>query len=144
MILLDTNVISEPLKPGSDPNVLAWIDAQTMETLFVSTITLAELRFGIAVMPEGKRKSVLQRRLEEEVIPLFDGRVLSFDDGASKAYAEVRARARATGKAIGTADAYIAAVAVAHGFSVATRDTSPFEAAGCEFINPWEVGREHQ
>ncbi|MFZ2825186.1 type II toxin-antitoxin system VapC family toxin [Hydrogenophaga sp.] len=144
MILLDTNVISEPLKPGSDPNVLAWIDAQTMETLFVSTITLAELRFGIAVMPEGKRKSVLQRRLEEEVIPLFDGRVLSFDEGASKAYAEVRARARAAGKAIGTADAYIAAVAVAHGFSVATRDTSPFEAAGCEFINPWEVGREHQ
>ncbi len=142
MILLDTNVISEPLKPGSDPNVLAWIDAQTVETLFVSTITLAELRFGIAVMPDGKRKSGLQRRLEEEVIPLFEGRVLTFDDRASRAYAEVRARARAAGKAIGTADAYIAAVAVAHGFVVATRDTSPFEAAGCEFINPWEVGHE--
>jgi toxin FitB len=144
MILLDTNVISEPLKPGSNPNVLAWIDAQSVETLFVSTITLAELRFGLAVMPDGKRKSVLQRRLEEEVIPLFKGRVLSFDDGASRAYAELRAHARAAGKAIGTADAYIAAVAVAHGITVATRDTSPFEAAGCAFINPWEVRHENK
>ena len=141
MILLDTNVISEPLKPGGEPNVLAWIDAQTVETLYLSTITLAELRFGIAVMPDGKRKSVLQRRLEEEVVPIFEGRILSFDVDASKAYAVIRARARAAGKAIGTADAYIAAVAVAHGFAVATRDTSPFEAAGCEFINPWEQGR---
>jgi hypothetical protein len=143
MILLDTNVISEPLKPGGEPNVLAWIDAQTVETLYLSTITLAELRFGIAVMPGGKRKSVLQRRLEEEVVPIFGGRILSFDVDASKAYAEIRARARVAGKAIGTADAYIAAVAVAHGFAVATRDTSPFEAAGCEFINPWEHGRDN-
>ena len=117
MILLDTNVISEPLKPGGEPNVLAWIDEQTVETLYLSTITLAELRFGIAVMPDGKRKSVLQRRLEEEVVPIFEGRILSFDVDASKACAEI--------------------------FAVATRDTRPFDAAGCEFINPWEHGRDN-
>lgn len=138
MILLDTNVISEPLKPGSDPAVLAWIDAQTVETLFVSTITLAELRFGIAVMPDGKRKAGLREQLEERVVPLFSGRILSFDAECSMAYATIRSRARLDGKAIGAADGYIAAVAAVHGFMVATRDTSPFEAAGCEVINPWE------
>ena len=139
MILIDTNVVSEPWKPVPDARVLDWLDAQAIETLFLSAITVAELRFGIAAMPEGKRRTVLHDRLKDEVLPLFSGRILPFDLDVSKAYATLMAAARGSGKAIGTADGYIAATALAHGFSVATRDVSPFEAAGLKVINPWDV-----
>jgi len=139
MILLDTNVISEPLRLAADPGVLAWIDAQNIETLYMAAISLAELRFGVAALPAGKRKNTLHQQLERRVIPLFKGRILSFDVEASEAYAELRAKARAKGKAIGTADGYIAATASANGLSVATRDTAPFEAVGIEVINPWQI-----
>ena len=137
MILLDTNVVSEPLKAPGDLKVLAWIDAQIIETLYLSAISLAELRFGVAVLPEGKRRDILHQRLEQRVLPLFAGRILSFDAPASDAYATLRSRARAAGKAIAPADGYIAGIAATHGFAVATRDTSPFEAAGVAVINPW-------
>jgi predicted nucleic acid-binding protein len=137
MILLDTNVISEPLRTSGDTNVLEWIDAQIIETLFLSTISIAELRFGIAVLPEGKRRDTLYSSLEQRVLPLFAGRILSFDDPASRAYATLRASARTAGQAIAPADGYIAAIALTHGFVVATRDTSPFVAAGLTVINPW-------
>ena len=94
MILLDTNVVSEPLKAPGDMNVLAWIDAQIIETLYLSAISLAELRFGVAVLPEGKRRDLLHQRLEQRVLPLFAGRILSFDAPASDAYATLRSRAR--------------------------------------------------
>ncbi|GLQ89284.1 type II toxin-antitoxin system VapC family toxin [Dyella flagellata] len=139
MILLDTNVISEPLRLTASPEVLAWIDAQNIETLYLAAISLAELRFGVAALPAGKRKESLHHNLERRVIPLFKGRILSFDAEAAQAYAELRARARAAGKAIGTADGYIAATAAANGLAVATRDVAPFEAAGVEVINPWET-----
>jgi predicted nucleic acid-binding protein len=137
MILLDTKVISEPLKARGDMNVLAWIDAQIIETLYISAITLAELRFGIAVLPNGHRRDTLHTGLEQRVLPLFAGRILPFDDAASKAYATLRASARAAGRAMAPADGYIAGIACTHGFIVATRDTSPFEAAGLTVINPW-------
>lgn len=137
MIVLDTNVISELWKIEPDSNVLAWIDAQMVETLYLSTITIAELRFGLASMPEGKRRTIYQDRLEQEVLPAFAGRILSFDLGASHAYAQLMARAKQTGRAIGKADGYIAATAAARGLSIATRDISPFEAAGLNVINPW-------
>ena len=137
MILLDTNVVSEPLKSSGDMNVHAWIDAQIIETLYLSAISLAELRFGIAVLPDGKRRETLYSSLERRVLPLFAGRILPFDEAASQAYATLRARARAAGQAIAPADGYIAAIAATHGFAVATRDTSPFEAADLPVINPW-------
>ena len=137
MILLDTNVVSEPLKATGDPNVLAWIDEQIIETLYLSTISLAELRFGIAVLPEGKRRDTLHHSLEQRILPLFAGRILFFDDSASKFYATLRARARLEGLAIAPSDGYIAAIAAAHGLTVATRDMSPFDAAGLAVINPW-------
>jgi predicted nucleic acid-binding protein len=136
VILLDTNIISEALRPSGDPAVLAWLDAQAIETLFLSTITLAELRFGIAAMPMGQRRQTLDLALAQRVLPLFEGRVLPFSIAAAEAYGDLRARARAAGKAIGTADGYIAAIAAAHGLAVATRDASPFEAAGVRFIRP--------
>ena len=139
MILIDTNVISELWKPGPDSNVLAWIDAQTIETLYLSAITVAELRYGLAMMPDGKRRTIYQERLEREVLPTFAGRVLAFDLDTSKTYAELMARARAEGKAIAKADGYIAATAAMHGLIVATRDTSPFEAGGLVVIDPWNA-----
>jgi len=137
MILLDTNVISEPWKPAPDETVVAWLDAQAIETLFISAITIAELRFGIAAMPTGKRQMTLRDRLESEVLPHFAERILPFDVATSQFYSDLMARARVSGKAIGMADGYIAATAAANGFTVATRDSSPFEAAGLKVINPW-------
>ena len=139
MILLDTHVISEPLKLTGDVGVITWIDAQIIETLYLSTISLAELRFGIAALAPGKRKDTLHASLEQRILPLFVDRILPFDAAASEAYAVLRARARAQGKAIATADGYIAATASRHGLIVATRDTGPFEAAGLSVINPWNT-----
>lgn len=139
MILLDTNVVSEPLRLTGNPAVQAWLDAQTAETLFLSAICLAELRFGIAALPAGKRRDSLHASLEQRIVPLFDGRILPFDAAASESYTALRARARAEGKAIAPADGYIAAIARTHGLMVATRDTAPFKAAGLTVINPWLV-----
>ncbi|MEO8410833.1 MAG: type II toxin-antitoxin system VapC family toxin [Propionivibrio sp.] len=141
MIVLDTNVISELWKVAPDPNVRAWIDAQMVETLYLSAITVAELRFGLAAMPAGKRRAIYQDRLEGEVLPAFTGRVLPFDLDASQAYADLMAQASAAGKAIGKADGYLAATAAARGLIFATRDISPFEAAGLKIVNPWETGQ---
>ncbi|KQR36141.1 plasmid stability protein StbB [Rhizobium sp. Leaf155] len=137
MILLDTNVISEPWKPAPDIAVLTWLDAQAIETLFISAISIAELRFGIASMPSGKRQTILHDRLEGEVLPIFDGRILPFNVGTSRFYADLMASSRTSGKAIGKADGYIAATAAENHLAVATRDTNPFEAAGLRVINPW-------
>ncbi|MBN3201303.1 type II toxin-antitoxin system VapC family toxin [Pectobacterium brasiliense] len=139
MILLDTNVISEPQRPNPNAHVLDWIDAQALETLYLSAITVAELRAGIALMPAGKRRDGLHENLEKRLLPMFANRVLSFDMACTKAYAELLAKSRDAGLAVETADAFIAAVALANGFAVATRDTTPFEAAGLNVINPWEA-----
>ena len=137
MILVDTNVISEPLRRAPESRVIAWIDAQAIETLYLAAITVAELRFGVASLPTGKRQDRLRQSLERQVLPLFAGRVLPFDMAASLSYAESMAKARAAGLAIGVADGYIAATAAANGMMVATRDTSPFEAADVPTVNPW-------
>lgn len=139
MILIDTNVVSEPLRKAPAARVIEWIDAQPLETLYLSAITVAELRFGVASLPAGKRRDDLGESLERQVLPLFAGRVLPFDLAASQAYAELMVRARAAGVAIGAADGYIAATAVANGAMVATRDTAPFEAAGLNVIDPWKA-----
>lgn len=137
MIVLDTNVISESLRLKPDVDVITWLDAQMIETLYLSTISLAELRFGVAVLPPGKRRETLHVSLEQRILPLFSGRILPFDTAASQAYALVCAGARAKGLAIAPADGFIAATAATHGMMVATRDTAPFEAAGLTVINPW-------
>lgn len=140
MIVLDTNVISEPLRPAPSSSVLAWLDRQNIETLFLATISLAELRYGVAALPEGRRKQGLGAALDDRIIALFGSRVLPFDRAAADAYAVVRTRAKAAGVAISAADGYIAATAMAAGFAVATRDARPFVAAGVTVIDPWSVG----
>lgn len=139
MILLDTNVISEPLRPRPDFHVIEWIDAQSLETLYLSAITVAELRTGVALLPNGKRKAILHESLEKKILPMFTGRILSFDLPCTQAYADLIVKARTSGLAIAAADGYIAAIASANRFTVATRDTSPFKAAGVAVLNPWET-----
>lgn len=138
MILLDTNVVSEPLRPEPEARVIEWIDAQPLETLCLSAITVAELRAGVAMLPTSKRRNRLHENLEKQVLPLFTGRVLALDLACTQAYAKLMAKARAAGLAIATADGYIAATAASNGLTVATRDTSPFKAAGAAVVNPWE------
>lgn len=139
MILLDTNVVSEPLRQAPSTRVIEWIDAQPLETLFLTAITVAELRAGAALLPAGGRRTGLQEQLEKRILPLFAGRVLSFDMACTSAYAALIAKSRRAGRAVSTADACIAAIAAANGFAVATRDTSPFEAAGVAVIDPWRA-----
>jgi predicted nucleic acid-binding protein len=115
MIVLDTNVVSEPLKAAASPAVIAWLDRQNIETLFLSAISLAELRYGVAALPGGRRKDGLRTALEERIFSLFGSRILAFDTAAADAYAAIRARAKAAGKIIGASDGYIAATAAAHG-----------------------------
>jgi len=138
MILLGTNLISEPQRRAPNPRVLDWLDAQALETLYLSAITVAELRAGVALMPPGKRRDSLNTYLESHLLAMFANRVLDCDLSCTQAYAELLAKPRAAGSTVQTADAFIAAVALAHGFYVATRDTKPFEAAGVKVINPWE------
>jgi toxin FitB len=138
MILLDTNVISEPLRRAPEARVIEWIDAQPMETLFLSAMTVAGLRAGVALLPAGRRRAALHQSLEKQVLPLFAGRVLPFDLACTNAYAELLAKVRKSRSGIETADACIAAVAIANAFAVATRDTGPFQAAGLTVINPWK------
>ncbi|MFC4375440.1 type II toxin-antitoxin system VapC family toxin [Nocardia halotolerans] len=137
MIILDTDVVSEPLRAAPDPRVVKWLDGQPLHALYLSAVTVAELRFGIAAMPSGRRRDLLSERVETQVLPLFNGRVLAFDVAVSAAYAELMARACADGHAIGTADRYIAATAAEAGMSVATRDAGPFVAAGVPVVDPW-------
>lgn len=136
MIVLDTNVVSEAMKRSSDPAVSAWLNEQVAETLYLSSVTLAELLYGIGTLPAGRRKDALAGTLDG-LLELFGKRVLPFDADAARCYAQLATKARAAGKGFPTPDGYIAAIAVANGFSVATRDTSPFEAAGVAVTNPW-------
>ena len=137
MILLDTNVVSEVMKAKPDVAVLTWLDAQSVDTLFISSITLAELKFGIGALPDGRRKDGLNQALQG-VLLLLEGRVLAFDTDAAQHYAELAVSARSAGKGFPSPDGYIAAIASARGFTVATRDIAPFEAARLKVINPWQ------
>ena len=140
MIVLDINVVSEAMKPEPAASVRAWLNEQVAQTLFLSSITLAELLFGIASLPDGRRKIALAETLDG-VLRLFEGRVLPFDVDAARCYARLAKKAREAGRGFPTPDGYIAAIATASGFIVATRDTGPFAAADVRTINPWDVGR---
>jgi predicted nucleic acid-binding protein len=137
VIILDTNVVCEPMKVNANPAVAAWLDRQAAETLFLTAVGLAELLVSVAVMPAGRRREGVGAALGELVSRLFGARILPFDENAARAYAALAARARAAGCALSVADAEIAAIAAVTGFTVATRDAAPFVAAGVPVIDPW-------
>ena len=138
MIILDTNVVSEPLKPKPDAAVLTWLDRQSPETLYLTTITLAELQAGIEILPAGKRRKAL-RETTTELAVQFEGRVLSFDQESAHAFGRVFADTQAAGNPIHFGDCSIAAITVSRGFALATRNVRDYKGAGIELINPWDA-----
>ncbi len=138
MIILDTNVISEPMRSRPDQRVLGWLDMQNLETLYLTTVTVGELRYGLSALPTGRRRDGLTERLEKHTLPLFAGRILPYDLDATAHYAQLMSVARSAGPTMTTADGMIAASAAAAGFTVATRDTAPFQTAGIPTIDPWQ------
>lgn len=137
MIVLDTNVVSEAMKPEPHPAVRAWLNDQAAETLYLSSVTLAELLFGIAALPAGKRKDMLAQTLDG-LMGLFRDRVLPFDTDAARRYAELAVTAKTSRRGVPMPDGSIAAIAASRGFIVASRDTAP-EATRWSVINPWEA-----
>jgi toxin FitB len=137
MILLDTNVVSEPMRRNPDRRVQDWLDAQAIETLSLSTISLSELLLGIENLPAGKRRTALAAALGEQIVSLFDDRIIPFDVAAAQAYAKIVVRVRRQGQPISVADGQIAAIAEARNLTVASRDEAPFRAAGLAVVNPW-------
>jgi predicted nucleic acid-binding protein len=139
MILLDTNVISEPLKPVPDPRVMAWLDLQIIETFYLPTIALAEILTGIEGMPHGKRRQTAENTARNVFQSLIGPRYLSFDQQAAETHPVLRIKAQQRGVIVSFADCQIAAIASVHNLTVATRDTAPFLAMDVPTINPWEI-----
>lgn len=139
MFLIDTNVISELMRATPAPSVLNWFSTQDPSTLFLSAVTEAELRTGIAILPAGQRREGLRAALDATIAEDFEGRILPFDSDAAKTYAEIAAARRASGRPIADADCQIAAIARSMGAMVATRNIEDFDGCGVPVINPWDT-----
>ncbi len=137
MILLDTNVVSELLRPNPDPAVEIWVGAREAMQLYFSAVGEAELRYGVAILPVGRRRTALASAIEAILREDFSGRILAFDSDAARAYAEIAAARRAAGRATSPADCQIAAIAQSRGLTVATRNASDFESFNVKVVNPW-------
>lgn len=137
MIILDTNVLSECLRPKPDPHVLAWFSAQSRASLFTTTIVESEILYGIRLLPDGARKVALTEAIRAIFDHDFSGRVLSFDRGAASAYAELASSRKAAGRPIAQFDAMIAAVTYSTGAVLATRNLKDFEECKIDLLNPW-------
>ena len=135
MILVDTNVLSELTKPKPEDRIVTWLEVNE-PALAVPTIALAELRYGIARLPRGRRRSSLLR-FWQTTCEQFRGRVFSFDERAAETYGEVAAAAERAGRRLNVQDGQIAAIALVHGMQVATRNADHFEATGVVIVNPW-------
>jgi predicted nucleic acid-binding protein len=137
MIVLDTNVISEILRPAPDARTMAWLEAQQRSALFTTTVTRAELLYGVRLLQDSRRKE----RLAEAALAIFTedlaGRVLSFDGDAADAYAQIAAARKTAGKPISQFDAMIAAIARSRGAHLATRNVKDFVDCGIQVIDPW-------
>jgi toxin FitB len=137
MILLDTNVISELMRPRPDTDVVSWFDSVDGLPLFISTVTEAELWSGLYLLPDGKRRTALEELIAETLAVDFAGRILPFDSASALAYGKISARRGKLGRPINTADCQIAAIAQVRGFKVATRDVRGFENCEIEIVDPW-------
>ena len=137
MILLDTNVVSELMKPRPDPRVESWIAAQSAEELFITAVTEAELRFGIEILPPGDRRQQLQIALVGMLEEDFAGLILPFDSAAAAVYATIAVDRRQTGRPISQMDAQIAAIARSRAATLATRNVADFQGCGIVIVDPW-------
>ncbi len=138
MIVLDTNVLSEVLRPQPERRVLVWLDGQPANSVFTTAITQGEILYGIRLLADGQRR----RKLWDAATAIFDddfaGRVLSFDSDAAGHYADIGASRRSAGRPISQFDATIAAITRSHGATLATRNSKDFDGCGIDLVNPWE------
>ena len=139
MIVLDTNVLSETMKPAPAAEVLHWLAGQPAARIFTTSISQAEILYGLELLPRGKRRAALQSAVEAMFEEDFAGRILPFDADAARLFPRIAASRRAAGRPIAQADAQIAAIARSRGASLATRNTGDFESCGVTLLNPWQV-----
>lgn len=138
MIVLDTNVVSEGMRSAPHPRVLAWLAAQDASAVAVTAVTMAEMLYGIALLPPGRRRSTLARNLGLFVNEFLGGRIIAFDGPAAERFADIVAARRARGRPMSQLDGMVAAIAATAGARIATRDTRDFEHCGIDIINPWD------
>jgi predicted nucleic acid-binding protein len=138
VIILDTNVLSELMTPAPAPKVVSWVvNQRSLETVFISTITVAEILYGVELLPAGKRRDKLESEAQAMFSEDFAGRILSFDEESARAFSQIASTRRKHGRPIADFDAQIAAIAHMHGAALATRNTADFEGCGVQLINPW-------
>ena len=137
MIVLDTNVVSELMRPQPDESVVRWVERQSRADLVTTSITKAEILYGVAILPDGRRKSALAAGADRMFQQALGGPILAFDATAATFYAAIRSLRGRTGKPIAPLDAQIAAIALTVGAAVATRNVADFEGCGVAVINPW-------
>jgi len=137
MIVLDTNVISEMMKPRASDTVCQWMAAQVEGAMYTTSITLAEVHYGLELLPVGKRRSALEEATEIMFEQTLNGRILLFDEDAARVFAQIMAKRDRLGKPMGEMDAQIAAIARSRGAAVATRNTRDFADCGIKLIDPW-------
>lgn len=140
MIVLDTNVVSEAVRARPDVAVRSWLASRPATSLFITTITQAELLYGLELLPDGERRRNLTDAVHAMLLDAFRGRVLPFDVPAAQAYAAIAARRRARGRPISAFDAQIAAIARSRGADVATRNVADFDDCGVGVVDPWTPG----
>ena len=139
MIILDTNVISELARTDPEPKVVSWLDSLPVAEIATTAVTAAELLYGVARLPDGRRKASLAETIDALISDDFRDRVKPFDNRAAEQYATVVVSREKKGRPISMADAQIAAICLLHSATLATRNTSDFADTGIDLINPWDV-----
>jgi predicted nucleic acid-binding protein len=137
MIVLDTSVVSEVMRAAPSPVVVAWLNHQEAFLLYMTAVTVAEIRYGLRVLPRGRRQRSLEEEFERVLVEGFTGRILPFDEAAAHRYGEVMGRRKEIGRPLGILDGQIAAIAWVNGFSVATRNVQDFLDCGVDILNPF-------